>query len=96
MGSELAKNGRQHDQQNAKMVMKLVAKSPTWSPKIMPTWLYRQDFAKFPVIPLYNMESCNFKTRTLYKTMKADANDWLMINWRAWGVAFKDALVGTL
>ncbi|GFV49808.1 hypothetical protein TNCV_1390901, partial [Trichonephila clavipes] len=28
--------------------------APTWSPKIMPTWLYRQDFAKFSLNRHYN------------------------------------------
>ncbi|GFV69703.1 hypothetical protein TNCV_4508161 [Trichonephila clavipes] len=27
---------------------------PTWSPKMMPTWLYRQDFAKFSLNRHYN------------------------------------------
>ncbi|GFV72391.1 transposable element Tcb1 transposase [Trichonephila clavipes] len=29
------------------MTPKWSPKSPNWPPKIMPTWLYRQDFAKF-------------------------------------------------
>ncbi|GFX55437.1 hypothetical protein TNCV_267251 [Trichonephila clavipes] len=28
--------------------------TPTWSPKMMPTWLYRQDFAKFSLKRHYN------------------------------------------
>ncbi|GFV70693.1 hypothetical protein TNCV_2022571 [Trichonephila clavipes] len=38
----------------------MVAKSPTWSSKIIPTWLYHQDFAKFPLNHHYNasMENC--------------------------------------
>ncbi|GFS95158.1 hypothetical protein TNCV_2705041 [Trichonephila clavipes] len=28
--------------------------SPNWSPKMMPTWLYRQDFAKFSLNRHYN------------------------------------------
>ncbi|GFU66074.1 hypothetical protein TNCV_1116861 [Trichonephila clavipes] len=30
---------------------------PTWSPKMMPTWLYRQDFAKFSLNRHYNHDS---------------------------------------
>ncbi|GFS91765.1 uncharacterized protein TNCV_2531011 [Trichonephila clavipes] len=29
--------------------------SPTWSSKMMPTWLYRQDFAKFSLTRHYNL-----------------------------------------
>ncbi|GFS52662.1 hypothetical protein TNCV_45441 [Trichonephila clavipes] len=29
---------------------------PTWSPKMMPTWLYRQDFAKFSLNRNYKDE----------------------------------------
>ncbi|GFV97114.1 hypothetical protein TNCV_3527001 [Trichonephila clavipes] len=29
-------------------------KSPTWSPKMTPTWLYRQDFAKLALNHHYN------------------------------------------
>ncbi|GFV32645.1 hypothetical protein TNCV_441371 [Trichonephila clavipes] len=29
-----------------------VSKSPTWSPKTMPTWLYRQDLPSFIEYPL--------------------------------------------
>ncbi|GFT23665.1 hypothetical protein TNCV_3511321 [Trichonephila clavipes] len=29
------------------MTPKWSPKSPNWPPKMMPTWLYRQDFAKF-------------------------------------------------
>ncbi|GFU79850.1 hypothetical protein TNCV_3423301, partial [Trichonephila clavipes] len=28
--------------------------TPKWSPKMMPTWLYRQDFAKFSLNRHYN------------------------------------------
>ncbi|GFT12291.1 hypothetical protein TNCV_4005471 [Trichonephila clavipes] len=28
---------------------------PTWSPKMMPTWLYHQDFAKFLLNRHYNV-----------------------------------------
>ncbi|GFV87574.1 hypothetical protein TNCV_3282121 [Trichonephila clavipes] len=38
---------------------KMVAKSPNapyWLPKKMPTWLYRQDFTKFPLNRHYNEE----------------------------------------
>ncbi|GFW50886.1 hypothetical protein TNCV_3591681 [Trichonephila clavipes] len=37
-----------------KMVANMIAKSPTWSPKMTPTWIYRQDFTKFPLNPNYN------------------------------------------
>ncbi|GFX48819.1 hypothetical protein TNCV_902011 [Trichonephila clavipes] len=33
---------------------KLPNRPPTWSPKMMPTWLYRQDFAKFSFNRHYN------------------------------------------
>ncbi|GFV41966.1 hypothetical protein TNCV_3229181 [Trichonephila clavipes] len=42
------------------MIANTIAKSPkwsplpTWSPKLMPTRLYRQDFAKFPSNHHYN------------------------------------------
>ncbi|GFT02553.1 CCHC-type domain-containing protein [Trichonephila clavipes] len=36
------------------MVVSMIAKSPKSSPKITPTWLYRQDFAKFPLNHNYN------------------------------------------
>ncbi|GFW13538.1 hypothetical protein TNCV_1210041 [Trichonephila clavipes] len=39
------------------MVDNMIAKSPNWSPKITPTWLYRQDFAKFPLNHHYNVDS---------------------------------------
>ncbi|GFT82584.1 hypothetical protein TNCV_1633861 [Trichonephila clavipes] len=32
----------------------MIAKSPTWSPNMMPTWLYLQKFAKFPLNRHYN------------------------------------------
>ncbi|GFV70931.1 hypothetical protein TNCV_4462261 [Trichonephila clavipes] len=31
--------------------------SPTWSPKMMPMWLYRQDFAKLSLNRHYNRPS---------------------------------------
>ncbi|GFX81800.1 uncharacterized protein TNCV_2570011 [Trichonephila clavipes] len=31
-----------------------MAKFPAWSPKLMPTWLYRQHFAMFPLNHHYN------------------------------------------
>ncbi|GFY11112.1 uncharacterized protein TNCV_4470981 [Trichonephila clavipes] len=34
-------------------------KSPTWSPNMMPTWLYRQDFAKFSLNSYYNFTCRN-------------------------------------
>ncbi|GFV81017.1 hypothetical protein TNCV_2270011 [Trichonephila clavipes] len=53
-GPELAKNGHQV----TKMVTSLFAKPPKWSstcsPKITPTWLYRQDFTKVPLNHRYN------------------------------------------
>ncbi|GFU75248.1 hypothetical protein TNCV_2056911 [Trichonephila clavipes] len=50
-GSELA-NMVAND---AKMVAKVSPNwTPTWSPKMMPTWLYRQDFAKFSLNRHYN------------------------------------------
>ncbi|GFT03358.1 hypothetical protein TNCV_2985261 [Trichonephila clavipes] len=33
---------------------KLSPKLPNWSSKMMPTWLYRQDIAKFPLNHHYN------------------------------------------
>ncbi|GFV01554.1 hypothetical protein TNCV_2961471 [Trichonephila clavipes] len=36
------------------MTPKWSPKSPNWSPKMMPTWLYRQDFAKFSLNRHYN------------------------------------------
>ncbi|GFW32318.1 uncharacterized protein TNCV_674771 [Trichonephila clavipes] len=32
----------------------MVANDAKWSPKMMPTWLYRQDFAKFSLDRHYN------------------------------------------
>ncbi|GFX42383.1 uncharacterized protein TNCV_1519471 [Trichonephila clavipes] len=32
-----------------------IAKLPTWSPKMMPTWLYHQHFAMFPLNRHYNV-----------------------------------------
>ncbi|GFY24064.1 putative DD41D transposase [Trichonephila clavipes] len=36
------------------MTPKWSPKSPNWSPKMMPTWLYRQEFAKFLLNRHYN------------------------------------------
>ncbi|GFX47415.1 uncharacterized protein TNCV_1734021 [Trichonephila clavipes] len=36
------------------MTQKWSPKSPTWSPKMILTWLYRQDFAKFSLNRHYN------------------------------------------
>ncbi|GFX01333.1 hypothetical protein TNCV_3730021 [Trichonephila clavipes] len=46
-----------------------ITKLPTWSPKMMPTWLYRQHFAMFPLNHHYNLrngvacEYYNFKIK---------------------------------
>ncbi|GFY27289.1 hypothetical protein TNCV_2069091 [Trichonephila clavipes] len=46
-----------------------IAKFPTGSPKTMPTWLYRQHFAMFPLNRQYNVrkgvacEYCNFNIK---------------------------------
>ncbi|GFY06812.1 hypothetical protein TNCV_482171 [Trichonephila clavipes] len=45
-GSELAKM--------VTYVAKVAKVVPTWSPKMMPTWLYRQDFANFSLNCHYN------------------------------------------
>ncbi|GFX11007.1 DUF4817 domain-containing protein [Trichonephila clavipes] len=42
----------------AKMIAKVVrfvTKSPTWTPKMTPTWLYRNDFTKFPLNHHYDV-----------------------------------------
>ncbi|GFX01272.1 hypothetical protein TNCV_3729411 [Trichonephila clavipes] len=39
----------QHGRQNSRQ-----SRSPTWSPKMMLTWLYRQDFAKLSLNRIYN------------------------------------------
>ncbi|GFV44863.1 hypothetical protein TNCV_1340711 [Trichonephila clavipes] len=39
------------------MTPKWSPKLPTWSPKMMPNWLYRQDFAKFSLNRHYNWHS---------------------------------------
>ncbi|GFV48832.1 hypothetical protein TNCV_4269091 [Trichonephila clavipes] len=36
------------------MTPKRSPKSPTWPPKMMPAWLYRQNFAKFSLNRHYN------------------------------------------
>ncbi|GFW64154.1 uncharacterized protein TNCV_708591 [Trichonephila clavipes] len=33
----------------------MVTKSPNWLPEILPTWLYHQDFAKFPLNSHYKV-----------------------------------------
>ncbi|GFW06503.1 hypothetical protein TNCV_2188361 [Trichonephila clavipes] len=51
-GSELAKNGRQHD----------IAKLP----KRTPTWFYCQDFAKFPLNHHYNVRLPSHQTTPIH------------------------------
>ncbi|GFV67031.1 uncharacterized protein TNCV_357171 [Trichonephila clavipes] len=34
-----------------------ISKLPTWSPKMMPTWHYRQHFAMFPLNHRYNVRN---------------------------------------
>ncbi|GFS95861.1 hypothetical protein TNCV_2259361 [Trichonephila clavipes] len=56
---KLAKYGCQHGHQVTKMfakIGKLVHKSPTWSPKIIPNWLYHQDFTKLSLNPHYSVQ----------------------------------------
>ncbi|GFU70711.1 uncharacterized protein TNCV_4952051 [Trichonephila clavipes] len=38
------------------MVTKIAKLPPTWSPKMMSTWLYQQDFSKFSLDRHYNLE----------------------------------------
>ncbi|GFS71283.1 uncharacterized protein TNCV_5050321 [Trichonephila clavipes] len=44
------------------MTPKWSPKSPNWLPKMMPTWLYRQDFAKFSLNRHYNRGPMHLKS----------------------------------
>ncbi|GFW70041.1 hypothetical protein TNCV_1404941 [Trichonephila clavipes] len=61
----------------------MVAKSLTWSPKMMPTWLYRQDFTKFPLNRHYNeYGTWNMEYGTSYK--KSDIVNFIKIKRIKW------------
>ncbi|GFV31887.1 hypothetical protein TNCV_2563901 [Trichonephila clavipes] len=44
---------------------------PTWSPKMMSTWLYRQDFAKFSLNRHYNS---TWRNQVDLKVLKENAS----------------------
>ncbi|PRD35600.1 UNVERIFIED_CONTAM: hypothetical protein NCL1_11076 [Trichonephila clavipes] len=48
-------------------IVQSIAKLPTWLPKVMPTWLYRQNFAMFPLNRHYNWRTLDVIMHTPIK-----------------------------
>ncbi|GFU57105.1 hypothetical protein TNCV_1779681 [Trichonephila clavipes] len=64
---------------------------PTWSPKMMPTWCYRQDFAKFSLNRHYNAQLCGntIATKTAFEIPSSGNADTLLGGGRTALSAFK-------
>ncbi|GFT60653.1 zinc finger MYM-type protein 1 [Trichonephila clavipes] len=70
------------------MTPKWSPKSPNWPPKMMPTWLYRQDFTKFSLNRHYNTQvvkegCCDWKdlSRILQRHEQSQGHMECMIKW---------------